>query len=69
MGKYTEKQKHNVKYKQVNLIRNNNNITQCNSSSSNNVVTVSLHKEWRNLLGNSIFLPSLQRLYKLLLTF
>ena len=32
MGKYTEKQNHNVKYKQVNLIRNNNNITQCNSS-------------------------------------
>ncbi len=43
MGEYTEKQNHNVKYKQVNLIRNNNNITQCNSSNSNNVVTVSLH--------------------------
>ncbi len=41
IGKYTDKQNHNVKYKQVNLIRNNNNvITQCNSSSSNNVVTV-----------------------------
>ncbi len=43
MGKY-KKQRHNVKYKQVNLIRNNNNIdsviVQC---SSNNVVTVSLH--------------------------
>jgi len=26
MGKYTDKQNHNVKYKQVKLIRNNNNI-------------------------------------------
>ncbi len=42
MGKYTEKQNHNVKYKGVNLIRNKNNNTQFNSSSSNNVVTVSL---------------------------
>ena len=32
MGKYTEKQKHNEKYKQVNLIINKNNMTWCNSS-------------------------------------
>ncbi len=32
MGKYTEKQYHNVKYKLVNTIRNKNNMTLCNSS-------------------------------------
>ena len=32
MGKYTEIQNHNVKYKQVNIIRNMNNRTQCNNS-------------------------------------
>ncbi len=44
MGKYTEKQNHNVKYKQLNLIRNNNNTSDV------------LEHKWRASLKTILFL-------------